>query len=372
MKRLIKKNLITLGILLFAFCLTNVQANAKSQTAVNMKVGSKTFKCVFYNNKTAKALLKKMPVKYNMSELNGNEKYKYLKKELPANEKMVKKIKAGDIMLYGSDCLVVFYKSFSTTYEYTPVGHVTNPRGLKKAVGAGSVTIQFSKKKAIALTQNKLILNPGKTKKIKLKGANSKKIRWSSSNKKVATVSKGKVKAKSPGKATIIAKYKNKRYTCKVTVRAVKKDTKQATNTIQNPTNTKENNTTESDQGKEERKLAMLIGDKKVNVLWEDNESVSALKKLVNEKPLTINMSMYGGFEQVGSIGTNLPRNDVQTTTSPGDIVLYSGNQIVVFYGSNSWAYTRLGHITDQTAEGMKNLLGNGDVTITINMEEAK
>ena len=117
MKRLIKKNLITLGILLFAFCLTNVQANAKSQTAVNMKVGSKTFKCVFYNNKTAKALLKKMPVKYNMSELNGNEKYKYLKKELPANEKMVKKIKAGDIMLYGSDCLVVFYKSFSTTYE---------------------------------------------------------------------------------------------------------------------------------------------------------------------------------------------------------------------------------------------------------------
>ena len=209
MKRLIKKNLITLGILLFAFCLTNVQANAKSQTAVNMKVGSKTFKCVFYNNKTAKALLKKMPVKYNMSELNGNEKYKYLKKELPANEKMVKKIKAGDIMLYGSDCLVVFYKSFSTTYEYTPVGHVTNPRGLKKAVGAGSVTIQFSKKKAIALTQNKLILNPGKTKKIKLKGANSKKIRWSSSNKKVATVSKGKIKAKSPGKAIIIAIYKN-------------------------------------------------------------------------------------------------------------------------------------------------------------------
>ena len=62
MKRLIKKNLITLGILLFAFCLTNVQANAKSQTAVNMKVGSKTFKCVFYNNKTAKALLKKMPI----------------------------------------------------------------------------------------------------------------------------------------------------------------------------------------------------------------------------------------------------------------------------------------------------------------------
>ena len=319
MKRLIKKNLITLGILLFAFCLTNVQANAKSQTAVNMKVGSKTFKCVFYNNKTAKALLKKMPVKYNMSELNGNEKYKYLKKELPANEKMVKKIKAGDIMLYGSDCLVVFYKSFSTTYEYTPVGHVTNPRGLKKAVGAGSVTIQFSKKKAIALTQNKL---------------------------------------------------KNKKYKCKIIVRAVKKVTKQTpASTVQTPTDTTEKNIAEQNQMKEERKLAMYIGDKKVNVQWEDNESVAALKNLVNEKQLTVHMSMYGGFEQVGSIGISLPRKDVQTTTSAGDIVLYSGNQIVVFYGSNSWAYTRLGHITDQDTTGMKKLLGNGDVTITVSME---
>ena len=77
-------------------------------------------------------------------------------------------------------------------------------------------------------------------------------------------------------------------------------------------------------------------------------------------------MSMYGGFEQVGSLGQSLPRNDVQTTTSAGDIVLYSGNQIVVFYGSNSWAYTRLGRISDKTAEELTALLGNGDVTITI------
>ena len=78
---------------------------------------------------------------------------------------------------------------------------------------------------------------------------------------------------------------------------------------------------------------------------------------------------MYGGFEQVGSLGSSLPRNDVQTTIIAGDIVLYSGNQIVVFYGSNSWAYTRLGKITDKTAEEMSNLLGNGDVTITIALD---
>ena len=79
---------------------------------------------------------------------------------------------------------------------------------------------------------------------------------------------------------------------------------------------------------------------------------------------------MYGGFEQVGSLGTRLPRDDRQTTTGSGDIVLYSGNQIVVFYGSNSWAYTRLGHISDKSAEEMKALLGNGNVTLTLEMGE--
>ena len=83
-------------------------------------------------------------------------------------------------------------------------------------------------------------------------------------------------------------------------------------------------------------------------------------------------MSMYGGFEQVGSIGTSLPRNDVQTTTTAGDIVLYSGNQMVVFYGSNSWAYTKLGHITDQDTAEMTQLLGNGDVVITVSLEDGK
>ncbi len=114
--------------------------------------------------------------------------------------------------------------------------------------------------------------------------------------------------------------------------------------------------------------LQMMIGDTPVLVAWEDNESVQALKELCRNQPLTIQMSMYGGFEQVGSIGADLPKNDVQTTTSSGDIVLYSGNQIVVFYGYNTWAYTRLGHITDQNADGMTKLLSNGDTVITISL----
>ena len=108
--------------------------------------------------------------------------------------------------------------------------------------------------------------------------------------------------------------------------------------------------------------MVMTINDTKVDITWENNASVAELKEL------TISMSMYGGFEQVGSIGKSITRDDKQTTTSAGDIVLYSGNQLVVFYGSNSWAYTRLGKINLNEKE-LKNLLSNGDVTITLSME---
>ena len=118
----------------------------------------------------------------------------------------------------------------------------------------------------------------------------------------------------------------------------------------------------------EEKALKMTIGSTPVSVKWEDNESVNYLKELCRDQPVIISMSMYGGFEQVGSIGSDIPRNDVQTTTSSGDIVLYSGNQLVVFYGSNSWAYTRLGHITDKTSQEMTELLSGGNVTITLSI----
>ncbi len=108
--------------------------------------------------------------------------------------------------------------------------------------------------------------------------------------------------------------------------------------------------------------MRLLIGETEVPVTWENNASVEALKEL---RPVTIQMSMYGGFEQVGPIGQSIVRNDVQTETSYGDIVLYSGNQIVIFYGSNSWAYTRLGHV-DLSQQEMREMLGGGDVAITL------
>lgn len=118
----------------------------------------------------------------------------------------------------------------------------------------------------------------------------------------------------------------------------------------------------DEETGRTEDIMRLLIGETEVPVAWEENESVKALQDLC---PLTIRMSMYGGFEQVGPIGQNIVREDQQTVTDSGDIVLYSGNQIVIFYGSNSWAYTRLGHI-DLSEQEMGDLLSNGDVTITL------
>ena len=118
-----------------------------------------------------------------------------------------------------------------------------------------------------------------------------------------------------------------------------------------------------------EKSLHFYIDENEVEVVWEKNASVDALIKLAEISHVTVQMSMYGGFEQVGSLGGRLPSSDVRTATSAGDIVLYSSSQIVIFYGSNSWAYTRLGKVADKTSSEMAELLGNGDVTVRISYE---
>lgn len=146
---------------------------------------------------------------------------------------------------------------------------------------------------------------------------------------------------------------------------SVQENTEQIQNEQMIPSEPVDENSLET----EEMNIWMKIDDEAVAVEWEENDSVRALMELLREQPISIQMSMYGGFEQVGSLGTSLQRSDKQTTTQAGDIVLYSGSQIVVFYGSNSWAYTRLGRITDKSTEELAELLGNGDVTITLELK---
>ncbi len=118
-----------------------------------------------------------------------------------------------------------------------------------------------------------------------------------------------------------------------------------------------------------DKALAITIGDVPVTVAWEDNDSVKQLYELAESEPIVIEMSMYGGFEQVGSIGTDIARDDTRITTGPGDIVLYSGDQIVVFYGSNTWEYTKLGKITGLDEGELARMLGSQDTVITLSVK---
>lgn len=110
---------------------------------IELSVNGKIFPAKLYKNKTTEALMKKLPLTLNMSELNGNEKYYYLSDSLPTDAKKPSKINTGDIMLYGNDCLVLFYKSFSTSYSYTSLGYVEDVEGLAEALGSGSVKVTF-------------------------------------------------------------------------------------------------------------------------------------------------------------------------------------------------------------------------------------
>ena len=131
-------------------------------------------------------------------------------------------------------------------------------------------------------------------------------------------------------------------------------------------TGTSENNNTQEDET--EMKMNVQIGDYTFTATLEQNQAVNEFVEMMKEGPVTIEMSDYSGFEKVGPLGKGLTTDNHQTTTNEGDIVLYSGNQIVIFYGSNSWSYTRIGKVDDLT--NWKKALGSGDITAVFTAAE--
>ena len=106
------------------------------------------------------------------------------------------------------------------------------------------------------------------------------------------------------------------------------------------------------------------INNNVLNIELEDNSATIELKERLKNGDIVVNAHEYGGFEKVGDLGFSLPREDSNITTSVGDIVLYQGNQISLFYNSNSWSYTKLGKIQNVSSSELKNILGNGDIDI--------
>ena len=106
------------------------------------------------------------------------------------------------------------------------------------------------------------------------------------------------------------------------------------------------------------------VNNNVLNIELEDNPATIELKERLKNEDIVVNAHEYGGFEKVGDLGFSLPREDTNITTSAGDIVLYQGNQISLFYNSNSWSYTKLGKLQNVSSSELKNILGNGDIDI--------
>lgn len=113
--------------------------------------------------------------------------------------------------------------------------------------------------------------------------------------------------------------------------------------------------------------ITLYVNDTEIPVQWEENRAVEDLKALLADGELTIQTQAYGGFEQVGALPQTLTTDDVRITTEPGDIVLYAQDSIVLFYGSNTWSYTKLGHMTDFNTE-LEQLLSADTVTVTLSL----
>ncbi len=114
--------------------------------------------------------------------------------------------------------------------------------------------------------------------------------------------------------------------------------------------------------------MNITIGDRVLTATLAENSSVDALKQALSAGPITVDMRDYANMEKVGSLGMNLPTNDQQITTEAGDIILYQGGALVIYYAPNSWSFTRLGKIDNITAQELKAILGGGNVTVVLSL----
>ena len=114
--------------------------------------------------------------------------------------------------------------------------------------------------------------------------------------------------------------------------------------------------------------IKITVNNNVLEVKLEDNEATKSLVERLKNEDIKVKANEYGGFEKVGNLGFSLPRNDTKITTSAGDIVLYQGNQISLFYSSNSWNYTRLGKIQNVSESELKNILGTEDVEMILSL----
>ncbi len=117
-------------------------------------------------------------------------------------------------------------------------------------------------------------------------------------------------------------------------------------------------------------RIQIKVKDEILDVKLEDNSLVTAFVEKLKNGDITIQTHDYGNFEKIGSLGFSLPTNDTRITTEPGDLILYQGNQITLYYDTNTWNFTKLGKVQNLLQEELKNILGNGDVKLTFSLNK--
>lgn len=130
-------------ILTFMLFFINCNAFGDNMQNIIITIKNKEYEAILYDNSTTKELIKKFPITITMSDLNGNEKYYNFSKSFSTSSENVANINKGDIMLFGDNCLVIFYKSFSTRYRYTKLGYIKNLEDLENSLGKGDIEITF-------------------------------------------------------------------------------------------------------------------------------------------------------------------------------------------------------------------------------------
>lgn len=332
----------------------NITVNVKHKTQKKLKsfiirVNGKDFVAKVYNTKSGEEFYKKLPKTITMKELNGNEKYYYANSTFSEEEKKVGIIKTGDLMLYGNSCIVLFYDTFRTSYEYTRIGYIENPVGLAKEVGKGKAKVSFlkdtgsegEKKDNMFTTQPDEPIVPS---------TQSDKPVVPSTQPDESVVSPTEQPDSTP------------------TRQPDSMPTEKPDSTpIGQPSEIPSEDTDKDD--KMDNTIFLYINGQKIVVVLENNSSANAFAELLKNSDITIDMHDYGNFEKVGSLGNTLPINDQRITTEAGDVILYQGNQITIYYDKNTWNFTRLGKVQGLSAEELKNILGEGNVLVTFSLQ---
>ena len=383
-KILFNKNLILISIFILIFLsISTISAvddagnytdTANNNTNIPEEISTNENNNTEINNintttATANTKLKITLTPSKLSTTYGSGKYFKIKAIDSESKKAVSKLK-------------VLLKVY-TGKKYKTTTVTTNSQGIAQYSAS---TLAIGTHKIISSVKDSNIISKAKTSSVKITKAKlTIKAPKVTNYYKIKDYFKVMVKNKETNKAMknikVITKIftgsKYKQYTLKtnkngvinINTKFLSKSTHKVTVNVKNTAKVKAANTKSTIKITEPSSINIKVNDKTLNVKLENNDATKALVEKLKKGDVTVRAKEYGNFEKVGDLGFSLPTSDKQITTSPGDLVLYNGDEISLFYNSNSWSYTKLGKVQNVDANELKTILGSGDVTFKLSLK---